>query len=60
MNKRDELRHRLPIRDFEVEVCLPRDLTPDEAGRVGRWIASLAADWAAPTPGGKGGGHGDE
>jgi hypothetical protein len=37
--------HRLPIRDFDVEIQLPRDLDKHEAVKIGLWVAALAVDW---------------
>lgn len=46
------LTHNIPLRpETEVElpldvmIVVPRDLTPDEAARIGKVLASLALDW---------------
>ncbi len=40
------LKHRMPLREgFDVDIELPRDLTPREAERLCVWIKSLQMDW---------------
>ena len=41
---RQALVHRLPLRDFDVEMTLPRDLTAAEAKRLCELIRCLAVD----------------
>lgn len=34
--------HRLPILNFDIELRLPRDLTPDEAARIAKLVSTIA------------------
>ena len=42
--KRTPLIHRIPILDFDIELHLPRDLTPQEAARVAKLVGTIAIE----------------
>ena len=41
---RPSLEHVFPLKEFNVQLTLPRDLTSLEAERISRFVASLATD----------------
>ena len=41
VSTRDAIIHRIPVRGFDIELRLPRDLTSEEAARVSRLLGAL-------------------